>query len=137
MRFPRSDGTPADTRGDGLNDQGGPWFMAINTPNTGIDYTLVCDNNADPTLPCKVQNGTNGQQYAARSRHTGGVNACMGDGSVAFIKDSINSWNPWLITRPNRRSPYTNVTGGPIPPYGVYQALSTRNGGEVISSDQY
>jgi prepilin-type N-terminal cleavage/methylation domain-containing protein/prepilin-type processing-associated H-X9-DG protein len=52
--------------------------------------------------------------YAARgfkSRHPGGGNFTFGDGSVRFLKNSIN-----------------RVT---------YAALGSRNGGEVISSDSY
>lgn len=45
------------------------------------------------------------------SRHPGGVNFLFGDGSVRFIKNTINEH--------------------------VYAALATRNGGEVISADSY
>jgi prepilin-type N-terminal cleavage/methylation domain-containing protein/prepilin-type processing-associated H-X9-DG protein len=45
------------------------------------------------------------------SNHPGGVNLCFADGHVAFIKDSVGL-QPWW-------------------------ALGTRNGGEVVSSDQY
>jgi prepilin-type N-terminal cleavage/methylation domain-containing protein/prepilin-type processing-associated H-X9-DG protein len=105
-RFPRAD-TDRDTRGDVFNDQGGSWFMAIHTPNSGIDYTLSCPaaQNQDPTMPCAPQNGRVGQQYNARSRHPGGVNACFGDGSVHFITNSIA-----LFT---------------------WQALATMNGGDL------
>jgi len=49
--------------------------------------------------------------YSFRSMHSGGANFAMADGSVKFIKSSIS-----------------------MP---TYQALSTRAGGEVISSDAY
>ncbi len=45
------------------------------------------------------------------SNHSGGVNCLMSDGSVKFIKDSINQ-NTWW-------------------------SLGTRGNGEVISSDSY
>ena len=41
---------------------------------------------------------------AARSYHPGGVNVCMADGSVRFVKDSVNM-APWraLGTKARRR----------------------------------
>jgi len=45
------------------------------------------------------------------SRHPGGVNFLFGDGSVRFVKNSINPQ--------------------------IYASLATRNGGEVISADSY
>jgi len=48
---------------------------------------------------------------AAQSFHPGGVNVLLGDGSVHFIKDTVG--------------------------LEVWQALSTRKGGEVLSADQF
>jgi prepilin-type N-terminal cleavage/methylation domain-containing protein/prepilin-type processing-associated H-X9-DG protein len=77
----------------------------------------------------------------AMSFHPGGVNVAMCDGSVRFLKDSVDSWT---ITSPQLNgipvgatvaTPYgLNLNGGKV---GAYQALSTRNGGEIIGSDQY
>jgi len=100
-----------DTRGDVFNDQGGSWFMAINTPNsTAVDYPLRCDPTADPThMPCAPQTGGVGQQYAARSRHSGGVNACFADGSFHFVTNGIS--------------------------LATWQALSTMNTGDIPGND--
>ena len=50
-------------------------------------------------------------QFAFRSHHPGGANFAFADGSVRFIKETINNF--------------------------TYQALGTRKGGEVVSADQF
>ncbi len=81
----------------------------------------------------------------AESRHPGGVNYAFCDGSVRFIKSSINSWpfQPGTGAFYGASYPvgvtYTNYifSAAAGTQFGVYQALSTRAGGEIISSDQY
>ena len=66
---------------------------------------------------------------AASSMHPGGVHAAMGDGSVAFIDESIESWPAEGITGAPRGA-YQSPAGSwvvPQPP-GVWQKLATRAG---------
>ncbi|MFI5459849.1 MAG: DUF1559 domain-containing protein [Isosphaerales bacterium] len=70
-------------------------------------------------------------QYGFRSLHPGGANFCFGDGSVHFIKNSVDMGNLHTLTV---------APGGTNPPgaqNGIYRALSTRKGGETISADNY
>jgi len=78
--------------------------------------------------------------HSFSSRHPGGMNAAFCDGSVRFLKDTINTM------------PYDPSTGIPIgvttdangiitypatPAWGIWQAISTRRGGEIVSADSY
>jgi prepilin-type N-terminal cleavage/methylation domain-containing protein/prepilin-type processing-associated H-X9-DG protein len=93
-----------DWRGDIQNDDGVFKFMTLTTPNTSApDVVNWAIPNGDPLMPVI----TAGSEYsAARSRHTGGVNVALCDGSIRFVSNSI--------------------------PLSTWQVLGTMNGGEVV-----
>jgi prepilin-type processing-associated H-X9-DG protein len=76
-------------------------------PNPGS----LCDSQPARGLKCNDQAQQWGAFSGTRSRHPGGVNTLFGDGSVHFVKDSIDRMT-WV-------------------------QLGSINGGEVISSDQF
>jgi prepilin-type processing-associated H-X9-DG protein len=62
--------------------------MTINTPNTSaVDVVNWAIDDQDMMMPVTTAGS---QHSAARSRHMGGVNAAMCDGSVHFITNSIS-----------------------------------------------
>jgi prepilin-type N-terminal cleavage/methylation domain-containing protein/prepilin-type processing-associated H-X9-DG protein len=71
------------------------------TPGVDSDLTTIDEDDGGPTYSA----------VTSRSYHPGGVNTLFGDGSVHFIKNSIN-WSTW-------------------------RALGSVGGGEVVSSDSY
>ncbi len=75
---------------------------------------------------------------SASSFHSGGALFAFADGSVKFIKDTIDSWKidpgtgfPIGVSEDGNGF-FTQKSN-----FGVYQALSTRSGGEGISSGSY
>ena len=131
-----------------IGDNGGMLFAAHMPPNWGWKYS---DPVNDPPNPSTGLSAGQQQLFTtnAMSFHPGGVNAAFCDGSVRFLRDSINSW---AISQPvvsngnvgmpvgatNNPSGYGYVASGNGPwNWGVYQKLATRNGGEVVSSSDY
>ncbi len=104
-----------DRRGRIWSDDTGCYQITARlTPNSKLPDDATCGNDPGRNYPCVNDTAVANQPntyLGTRSRHSGGVNALVCDGSVRFFKDAINI-TPW-------------------------QALSTRAGGEVISGDAY
>ncbi|HEY2159620.1 MAG TPA: DUF1559 domain-containing protein [Isosphaeraceae bacterium] len=108
-------GTPAWT-GD-VRVTGGAFVVPrLNAPPVTNGGPSCQDNVAAPhslnwSLPPENPVCINLGQCGFRSRHSGGANFLFSDGSVKFLKDSVN--------------------------YLVYRSLGTRNGAEVVSADSF
>jgi prepilin-type processing-associated H-X9-DG protein len=77
---------------------------------------ILPPNNAT----CSSQAGTG--IYTSASRHPGGVQCVFADGAARFISQNVDTGN--LSLPP--------ATSGPSP-YGVWGALGTKDGGDVVS----
>jgi prepilin-type N-terminal cleavage/methylation domain-containing protein/prepilin-type processing-associated H-X9-DG protein len=100
---------PNDVRTTG----GATCVPKLNAPadTTGAVFTACLVPVVLPTDWITIPACQNYGQFSFRSLHPGGANFAMADGSVKFVKNSIN--------------------------LQTYRALGTRAGGEVISADQY
>ena len=109
-------GQAYDHRGDVFNDDYNcTMFFTYTTPNSTVPDRLAGDAAGRPWcsfgLLGNVPPCTGGTPVfnAARSRHPGGVNILFGDGSVKFMKSTVN--------------------------VATWRAIGSPNGGEVVSSD--
>jgi prepilin-type N-terminal cleavage/methylation domain-containing protein/prepilin-type processing-associated H-X9-DG protein len=103
----------------------GSW-AGVRWPDGGMGFGGLTTNAPPNSVSCAhndhdAQNGL----YPMSSNHTGGCNALMGDGSVRFIRDTINVGD--------LNASGIDLTG--ISPYGVLGALGTRAGGETVSDN--
>jgi prepilin-type processing-associated H-X9-DG protein len=114
-------------------DYGSQTITSYYPPNMPIPKTYY--TTARWRNPDGCDAGLNIPVITSMSFHPGGVNCGFADGSVHFIKSSISSWNSMSITRASGASPNCTIPTGTQ--QGVWQSLSTINGGEVISSDPY
>jgi prepilin-type processing-associated H-X9-DG protein len=107
-------GTTASVRSNG---NGGywvaayPWHTVVNEyQHNGPPNSVECQNPTDYFGTWLTYVGPTGSA-APNSNHPGGVNLCLADGSVRFVKDTVTLQTWW--------------------------ALGTRAGGEVITADSY
>jgi len=77
-----------------------------------------------PNSPSCHSGGDGDGYHSVSSRHTGGAQVLLADGSVRFISENINTGNLSL------NSP-GSASGAPTP-YGIWGALGTASGGETI-----
>jgi prepilin-type N-terminal cleavage/methylation domain-containing protein len=98
-----------DFRGYIFNDEGpGASFMTVTGPNSRTPDMCICRANSTEAtsgsdtdiaiaslstkMPCTnlVGGADNNERWqAARSKHTGGVNVCLGDGSGTFVSETV------------------------------------------------
>jgi prepilin-type N-terminal cleavage/methylation domain-containing protein/prepilin-type processing-associated H-X9-DG protein len=93
-----------DWRGDIYNDDGEFRFHTTNAPTAAVSPGIFTPNAAspdyfvsgrfmptgDPLMPVTAASSATTQVCAARSRHRGGVNASLCDGSVRFVVDNVD-----------------------------------------------
>ncbi len=115
------------------------WFWWADAVESDTLFTTLFPINPESKISLTSDEYTDSYAQSASSNHPGGANFAFADGSVRFLKDSINSW-PQVSTAALHTG-VTDVNGvmtlAPGTQMGVYQKLSTRSGGEAISSDQY
>ncbi len=103
-------GKPSDLSSwnGGWWDYAFPWHVVVNGySHFGGPNSMTCSGNSGADSAW----GGRTALVPPTSNHSGGVNVCFTDGSVKFIRDSINLTTWW--------------------------ALGTRSGGEVVSASDY
>jgi len=98
-------------------------FMPSDQPLANSSQIFSTTGDVDGWL--YIQSGADFRlcgQFGFRSKHPGGANFVFCDGSVHFLKETIDMGNPNYTPPINK---------------GIYRNLSTRAGGEVVSSDGY
>jgi prepilin-type processing-associated H-X9-DG protein len=115
-------GTPTDLRGGLWGDEAGMSLLFTDlTPNStqpDLFYPnpRLCDpqnpvhNNPSANMPCALGDGYIRDTVAARSRHSGGVNALFADGRIQFVSNRVDPelWRDYGLVSPSRFQPGKN-----------------------------
>jgi prepilin-type N-terminal cleavage/methylation domain-containing protein/prepilin-type processing-associated H-X9-DG protein len=89
-----------------------PWHVGVSSyTHLGPPNSMACQNPATEVYGTWLTLGGPSHSNPPTSNHPGGVNVCFADGSVRFVKDTVNVQAWW--------------------------GIGTRNGAETIGSDAY
>jgi len=106
------------------------WYLTGNWGDTL--FTSFYPPNTFKTI---AVGATEAQANSASSLHPGGLHVLMGDGSVRFVKETIDSWPIDVLTgNPVGSSRHPEGWWENVPEPRLWQALSTRSGGEVVNA---
>jgi prepilin-type processing-associated H-X9-DG protein len=115
------------------------WHWWADSVSMDTRFWTIFPLNPFRKIPDTRETYSSAYTSAASSIHPNGAHFAFADGSVRFLKDSIDSWAtdgtgyPLGVCEDNRgffhMKPGTRL--------GVYQMLSTRAGNELIAADSY
>ena len=115
------------------------WFWWADGVESDTLFTTLFPINPENKVALTGDEYTDSYAQSASSNHPGGANFVFVDGSVRFIKETISSWAQQQGS--NLPAGVTDNNGvqvlAPGTQLGVYQKLSTRSGGEIVSADAY
>jgi len=134
-KFNCGPGGQCSFRGNGWwasSDYGDASITAFYPPNFTPNDLYGTHALGDPGSPTARCDSATPYVMSASSFHPGGANFAFADGSVRFLKDSIQSWD--------FRSSAGSLDPDCIPagavPRGLYQAIATRRGGESFVGNE-
>ena len=104
-----------------VNDQHNRGFLWMSAYLASSGMMTNLPPNSELCVDAWVEGGG---AASASSRHQGGAHVLMGDGAVVFITDSIEAGNS--------RYNISQLPPGEKSPYGLWGALGTRAGKEVV-----
>jgi prepilin-type N-terminal cleavage/methylation domain-containing protein/prepilin-type processing-associated H-X9-DG protein len=108
----RSRGASNDQRGLLWGDQPGYGNiytqLSPNSSSPDLIYQGWCNTQPGANLPCIDGDYGPNNTAAARSRHPGGVNVALADGSVRFVGDNVDLLTVWR--------PMATIAGGEVIP---------------------
>jgi prepilin-type N-terminal cleavage/methylation domain-containing protein/prepilin-type processing-associated H-X9-DG protein len=115
------------------------WHWWADSVSVDTRFWTIFPLNPCRKIPDTPETYSSAYTSAASSFHPSGAHFAFADGSVRFLKDSINSWAidgtgyPLGVSEDDQGLFHVK----PGTRLGVYQMLSTRAGNEPISADSY
>ena len=115
---------PDKTLNAGFNSDTIPGFRWADGSTCFAGFSTALPPNSASCFTTGTVGHWNDMLGTASSRHTGGAQVLLLDGAVRFVSENINTGN--------QAAAIPSDTSSGVSPYGVWGAIGTRAGGEVV-----